>query len=220
MQSRIVIQVGLLVLPWRVRRVALERLFGYRIHPTAWVGKSIVSPRELELGPWANIGHFTAIRGLDRVTMGEGAVIGRGNWIYAIPSGTPTLDHEPDRRPELVIAARAGVGHRHILDCSNAVSIGRHSGLVGHRSQVITHQIDIVTARTRTRPITIGDFCMVGSGSVVLGGAVLPDRSMLGAGSTLRSAFTEPQMIYAGVPAESTGVRLPDDAAFFDPQMR
>ncbi len=213
-------QVVLFVLPWRLRRPLLRRLFGYHIHPTARIGRSIVAVSELEMGPAARIGDLNLVRGLDRLAMGPDSVIGRGNWITAIPRGSEHLAHEGDRRPELLIGTCSGLSSRHLLDCSNTVRIGDYSGLVGYASQLITHQIDMRNARQSTQPITIGDFCMVGTRSILLGGAVLPDRSALGAGSMLRSVFTEQQVIYSGVPAQRTDARIPDNAAFFRPEMR
>jgi acetyltransferase-like isoleucine patch superfamily enzyme len=218
--GRGVIQAALLVLPWALRRRLLARCFGYRIHPTARIGLSIVLVGQLEMGPESHIRSLTVIRAVDRVVMGPGALIGSCNWIFAIPAGSPVLAHEADRRTELLIGTFGGVTSRHLIDCSNTVQIGDYSALVGYGTQVITHQIDVRHARQSTQPVSIGCFCMVGTRSILLGGAVLPDRSMLGAGSTLRTAFAEPQQLYSGVPAQPTGVRLPDDAAYFDPARR
>jgi acetyltransferase-like isoleucine patch superfamily enzyme len=218
--AKVLVQLVAMMLPWSLRRRLLQSAFGYRIHPTARIGACLVLAQKLEMGPGAQIRHLTVIRGVERVNMATGASIGRANWIYAIPPGSPFLMHEPNRRPELLIGTGGGMGNRHLVDCSNTVSIGDYSGLVGYGTQVLTHQIDVRHYCQSTKPITIGKFCMVGTRSVLLGGATLPDRSMLGAGSTLRTAFTEPQQIYSGVPAVPTGVWLPDDASFFDPTLR
>ena len=175
----------------------------------------MIIAKDVQMDAAAKIGDLNLIRGLDRLTMGPASSVGRGNWVYAIPTGSPHLTHEVDRRTELLIGTGAGMSHRHLLDCSNTVRIGDYSGLVGHSTQIITHQIDMLRGRQSTRPVTVGSFCMIGTRSILLGGAVLPDRSVLGAGSTLRSAYTQTQTIYSGVPAQATDVRLPDDAAFF-----
>ena len=51
------------------------------------------------------------------------------------------------------------------------------------------------------RPVLIGDYCFVGTGSIVLSGSVLPSYSVLGAGSVLNKAYEETHMLYAGNPA-------------------
>ena len=50
--------------------------------------------------------------------------------------------------------------------------------------------------------MTVGAYCFVGTNCVLLGGAALPDRSVLGAKSLLNKAFTEPGQLYGGVPAK------------------
>nr|WP_201723967.1 hypothetical protein [Rhodopirellula sp. SM50] len=78
----------------------------------------------------------------------------------------------------------------------------------------MTHSIDVVANRQDARPITIGDYCFIGTDSVVLGGAVLPPRSVLGAKSLLNNEYTDSQQLYAGVPAKRIK-NLPDDAKYF-----
>jgi acetyltransferase-like isoleucine patch superfamily enzyme len=50
-------------------------------------------------------------------------------------------------------------------------------------------------------PIIIGDFCFVGTNVVVLGGAVLPSYSVLGAKSLLNKEIQNQYYLYGGVPA-------------------
>ena len=50
-------------------------------------------------------------------------------------------------------------------------------------------------------PIRIGDYCFVGTNSVILGGSNLPDYSVLGAKSLLNKKCEVPYSLYAGVPA-------------------
>jgi acetyltransferase-like isoleucine patch superfamily enzyme len=63
------------------------------------------------------------------------------------------------------------------------------------------------------RPVTIGDRTMIASNCVLLGGTVIPDRSVLAAGSSASGRFEEPGL-YGGVPAKRVG-DLPEDAKFF-----
>ena len=48
---------------------------------------------------------------------------------------------------------------------------------------------------------TIGDGSWVGGNCTLLAGSVLPPMAILGAGSVLTKAFSEPRSLYAGVPA-------------------
>ena len=50
-------------------------------------------------------------------------------------------------------------------------------------------------------PIRIGAYCLVGTRVTILGGAQLPDQSVLGAGSVLNKAHATTHTLYAGQPA-------------------
>ena len=200
-------------LPWPLRRRILEKLFGYHIAATAHIGLSIVIPGELVMQRGSYIGHGTLARGMDRITLAQEARIGHFNWIYGIPRAHISLSHEPDRRAELVLDDSAVITRRHLIDCSNAIHLGEAAAVVGYRTQLITHGLSMTQAAgLHTKPIELGTCSLVGTGSIVLGGARLPDYSALGAGSTLRSAFSETHSLYSGVPAQLVQ-RIPSDAA-------
>ncbi len=215
MLTRSIVQLLLLLLPWRARRWLLCRLLGYDIHPTATIGLSIIAPsKRLVMRGGARIGHLNLARGMDSIELGEGASISHLNWIYGIPSHASYLQHEAGRRSELVLEEGAGITRRHLVDCSNTVRVGRYALIAGYSTQILTHAIDLHEGRQGTRRVVIGEASMVGTRCLVLGGAVLPAFSALGAGSTLRSAFEETHRIYSGVPAKAVA-DVPRDAKFF-----
>jgi acetyltransferase-like isoleucine patch superfamily enzyme len=210
------IQILIMPLPWSLRRRLLQAIFDYKIDPTAWIGCSIIMPsKRLIMGAGTSIGHLTLARGLEHITLGPGASIGNLNWIYGIPRTDPCLSHEPERRLELILDENASLVHRHLVDCSNTVHLQQGAIIGGHRSQIVSHGLSPRQAfRVYTRPVTLGVYSLVGTGCIVLGGAHLPAYSVLGAGSTLRSAFSETHGVYSGVPA----VRVADiaeDSPFF-----
>jgi acetyltransferase-like isoleucine patch superfamily enzyme len=201
----------LTVLPWALRRRLLCRLLGHRIHPTARIGWAWIQVDRLVMGEGSRIGHLTVCKGLAELQLGVRASIGRANWITAYPPGAPRhFLHEPDRRPVLVLGEHAAITNRHLIDCTNAVEIGPYSTVAGFRSQLLTHSIDLRRGRQSSAPVHIGSYCFVGTACIVLGGSVLPDRCVLGAGSVLRNAFSDPEMLYAGAPARA--VRAIDPA--------
>lgn len=209
------IQAALLPLPWRLRRRLLEALLGYEIHPSARIGLSIVIPyKRLVMGEASHIGHANLVRGMNDVVIGPRASIGHLNWIYAIPADCADLAHEPERRPELILEKGAEITTRHMIDCSSTVQLGVGALVAGHRSQIITHGIDLRRNRQSTKPIAIGKCSMTGTSSTLLGGSSLPDYSVLGAGSMLRSAFSDTHSLYSGVPAKRVS-QLEEDAEFF-----
>jgi acetyltransferase-like isoleucine patch superfamily enzyme len=195
------------LLPWRLRRLVLQRLYGFRLHAESRIGLAWIFPRELVMERGASIGHFTVAKGMDRIAMGERSHIGRLNWISAFPTGTGSAHfaHLRERVPQLVLGEHASITNRHIVDCTERVEIGRFATVAGFRSQILTHSIDLEECRQDARPVTIGDFCFVGTACTILGGAVLPHHSILGAHALLKRAFQEPYRLYAGVPAVAAG---------------
>jgi acetyltransferase-like isoleucine patch superfamily enzyme len=149
----------------------------------------------------ARIGNLTMCKGLSLLKMGEGSRLGNLNWITGFPVGNKDFFAGEERRAELVIGEHAAVTHRHLIDCTNSVRIGRFTTFAGYRSQVLTHSIDLQRCRQASRPIAIGDYCFVGTNCVLLGGSALPDYSVLGASSVLNKAYSDPHQLYAGNPA-------------------
>jgi acetyltransferase-like isoleucine patch superfamily enzyme len=205
----------LLLLPWRLRRPLLQRLYGYRLHPQSRIGLAWVYPRRLVMGAGASIGHLTVVKGLEELLMADFATIGRLNWITGYPSGLPPhFVHQHDRWPELALGTHAAITNRHIVDCTDRIAIGAFATVAGFRSQLLTHSINLETCRQEAKPINIGAYCFVGTACTVLGGANLPDFSVLGAHSLLNKAFSDTHRLYAGVPAEARS-ELSRDLAYF-----
>ena len=204
------------LLPWTVRRRVLERRFGYRLHPTSRIGISWVFPVRLVLEAGAGIGHGTVCKGLSLVHLGENATIGNGNWITGFPEGPSRLfAHQPERRPELIVGPHAAITNRHLIDCTARVSVGAFTTFAGFNSQILTHSIDLAACRQSSAPVTIGEYCFVGTNCVLLGGSALPDRSVLGAKSLLNHAHTEEYYLYGGTPARPIKPLSPENTAYF-----
>jgi len=151
----------------------------------------------------ARIGHLTVCKGLERLQLGESALIGNLNWITAFPKGDSLgfFAREIEREPELVLGPHAAITHRHLIDCTDKILIGDFSTFAGFRSQILTHSIDIALSSQSSAPVTVGKYCFVGTGSILLKGSSLPDKSVLGAGSVLTKSQTEGGSLYAGNPA-------------------
>lgn len=191
------------LMPWSFRRRYLVRFFGFQIDPTASIGLSWILPKRLIMGSHSRIDHLTLCKGLDIVELGDHSFIGRLNWISGFPSSaTNHFQGDVDRRPRLVLGEHAAITNRHIIDCTNEITIGRFTTIAGFRSQFLTHSIDLQLNEQRSHPIRIGDYCFVGTGVIVLGGAILPSKSVLGAGAVLSKKFYEESTLYAGVPAK------------------
>jgi acetyltransferase-like isoleucine patch superfamily enzyme len=123
---------------------------------------------------------------------------------------SPHFGEEKDRKPQLILEEHAAVTHRHLIDCTNSVVIGRFTTMAGWQSQILTHSIDLARNRQASSPVRIGEYCFVGTNSVLLPGSVLPDFCVLGAKSLLNQAFTDRYWLYGGVPARSIKELSPD----------
>ena len=212
---RKIFQLFLLFLPWGVRRRLLNACFSYRIDPAARIGWAWVYPDHLAMGPGARIGHLTLCKGLRELRMGAFSSIGRGNWITGFPAGHDRhFAHETDREPVLEVGDHAAVTNRHLIDCTNRVSLGEYSTLAGFGTQILTHSIDLAASRQSSRPVSIGRYCFVGTASVIVGGARLPDYSVLAAMSLLHADFSDTCTLYGGVPAKAVQALDPDLAYF------
>lgn len=206
----------LLFIPWTLRRKILIKKFGYKIHPTAHIGLSYIYPKYLEMGAGASVGHFNVAIHLDKIVIGENSSIVRSNWITGFPTGTDSkfFSHDKERKSELIIGKESAITKNHHIDCTNYIHIGDFVTIAGYNSQFLTHSIDIYESRQDSHPIEIGDYCFVSTGVRVLGGAKLPDCSVLGAGAVLNKAYTKERMLYVGVPAMPKK-EIPIDAKYF-----
>lgn len=215
MAVRAFLQILLFPLPWSLRRRMLSWLFGYDIAPSARIGFSLVFARECHLGEHARIGHLTMVKGLQTLRLEANGLLGNLNWVTGFPPGRGRhFVLETERWPGLFIGAHAAVTHRHIIDCTDRVTIGAYSTVGGHRSQILTHSIDMRTNRQSCRPTEVGEYCFVGTACVLLKGSRLPNRSVLGPSSVLTKQMSEEGMLYSGVPA--VGLRpMETDKGYF-----
>ena len=193
-----------LLLPWFLKRRVLNSYFGYQIHPKAKIGLSWIFPKTLIMEKGAIIGHFNVAIHLDRIEMDANSNIVRNNWITGFPSNTKSkhFSHQPDRKPEFYLGKNSSITKNHHLDCTHTIKIGKFSTIAGYGSQFLTHSIDVYENRQSSSPIYIGDYTFVSTNVVLLGGACLPNYSVLGAKALLNSYHNKAWYLYAGVPAK------------------
>jgi acetyltransferase-like isoleucine patch superfamily enzyme len=213
---KLFVQAAIVALPWWLKRRVLSAVFKYKLAPSARIGFSWVYPKKLVMEEGSRIGNLCTIINLDEVVLKSHSTMGRGNWVTGFPTGTasPHFAHQKDRVSRLVLGKHSAITKNHHLDCTSPIEIGEFTTLAGYHSQFLTHSINLLESRQEGSPITIGDYCFVGTNVVVLGGAELPSRSVLGAKSLLNKRYTEEWTLYAGVPAlKKCGI--PQSAKFF-----
>jgi acetyltransferase-like isoleucine patch superfamily enzyme len=211
--------VGLL--PSLLKRPLYRLLFGYRIGRRVRIGLAMLDAISVDLADGTEIGHFNAVtrvgifrtgrevrigsfnlfRGGSQVSLGDYATVMRFNVLNAIP------DHDCTTDPVSVLELGAGAivvsGHR--VDFTDRVTIGRNVIVGGRNSSFWTHN------RQQTAPITIGDFCYLGSEIRIAPGSSLPERCILGLGAVLSGAIETPGSLVGGVPARVLRPLTPDD---------
>jgi len=101
----------------------------------------------------------------------------------------------------LTIGIGGAITSRHYVDLNGDVTIGRMTIVAGVRSTLLTHSIDLGKSCQRVSKITIGDYVFVGTNSVILSGASIPDQSVIAAGSLVRGVLSSSWSLYGGVPA-------------------
>lgn len=204
------------LLPWSLKRRVLQRRFGFEIHPTARIGLSWIFPVQLKMAAHSRIGHLNVAIHAEKIELGEFATIGRRNWITGFPlhSASGHFAHQQDRMPALIVGRHSAITKNHHIDCTHQVTFGAFCTMAGYYSQILTHSVDIYENRQDSQPVSIGDYCFIGTNVVILGGAILPDKSVLGAKSLLAKALDQPCWLYGGVPARALK-QLPPSAKYF-----
>jgi acetyltransferase-like isoleucine patch superfamily enzyme len=204
----------MVVLPAPLRRELGRRLLGWDIHPTAYIGRSVILVRHLAMGPGASIGPRNVIRNLELLRLEEGASIATRNHIIGWPLGSTLFPHSPNRDPSLIVGRHAMITVGHEIDCCDRVEIGDYSALAGFNSQILTHSLNLVRDRQEARPVVIGDRSAVMSACILQSGARVPSRSIVSAGSVVTTKLKKELTLYRGNPAEPVRA-LPETLQYF-----
>jgi serine acetyltransferase len=202
------------VLPSSARLWVGRHLLGWDVHPTASIGPTVIAARTVTIGPRSRIGSFNLIKGLEELTMGEEAQIGFFNWISGAPLSSGLFPGSPKRHPALRMGNGAAVTGRHLIDCTDSVTIGDFATISGWRTSIFTHSVNLVSNRQKATPVRIGERAAVLTNSLLLSGTRVPARTIISAGSVVNTVLTEELALYSGNPAVK--IRdLPADLGYF-----
>lgn len=200
------------LLPAGGAKNSLLRRLGHDVSPTARAAMNLVLRVErFELAPGASVGRFNLFKDLKQVRLAPGARIGRMNLVSAHPVYARLY---PDGA-SLTLGPKAKVTSRHSLDCSGGVEVGELASVAGRQSVLLTHSVDLERDAQVAHPIVVGERSFVGARCLILGGASLPPRSVLAAGSVLTRGAERRQGVWAGAPAKW---RSEKGGAWFDRQ--
>jgi len=178
------------ILPSPLKCRAL-RLLGNEIGGSVYIGFSLLQVRHIVLRGNAYIGHGNIFRNLQYLELGNESRINR--WNYFTSGG---YEHG-----SLVMGARSSISMRHYFDVCAEVEIGNDTIVAGIRSTFYTHSkgIDVVDY---VKPITIADWCYIGSNVCFLPGATVGSHCFVGMGAVLVGNHSDDEFVLlAGNPA-------------------
>jgi len=156
----------------------------------------------MTLGSGARIGHLNLMRSLENIEMGDGAIISNLNWISAHPKADDKFFQKyKARQPSLILGRESAITSKHIIDCTDKVTLGKYSTIAGYNSQLFTHSIDLVESEQSCAAITIGEYCFIGTRCTILPGVEIANKVVTGAGSVLIRNLEKGKGLYAGQPA-------------------
>ncbi|HSH51552.1 MAG TPA: acyltransferase [Bacteroidales bacterium] len=196
----ILMQVLLLPFPWSIRKYLLNFLSGFSIHKRAKIGISIILADRVIMEEGALITHFNFVNKLDCLHMKTHSKIGRSNWVTGANSKAKMFS-DSNRKCELILGKHTRITAKHHIDCTGGVYIGDFTTVAGIQSQILSHSVDIKLSKQVAGPVYIGKYCFIGTSSIILMGAQLPDYCVLGAGAVLNKKYEKSYQLYAGNPA-------------------
>ena len=179
---------ALLPSSWKVRWL---RWRGHDVHPSAYIGFSILNAERIEIGEDARILHGNVFSRVHAVRIGAGSTIGYFNRITCARGETGTL----------TLGKNVLVTLRHYFNLSADIVIGDNSTIGGHRTELITHGLAPSSTKVVRRGITIGDWCSVGSSVCLVPGAAIAEGTFVGMGAVVVGQFQETYVLLGGSPA-------------------
>jgi acetyltransferase-like isoleucine patch superfamily enzyme len=201
------------ILPGWLKRPIYRHVYGYRIGKRVSIGFGVVffgvpncqleddvrirpfnvfwRTGRLSIGEHARIGPFNLFRGGTVISIGPFVTILRTNVFNSILD--PDLVNVPE--PILQLGPGSVVTTGHWLDFTDRITLGPHSIVGGRHSSFWTH------SRQRTRPITIGAHCYLGSEARVAPGVEVPCLCVVALGSVLIGRIEQERSLVGGNPA-------------------
>jgi acetyltransferase-like isoleucine patch superfamily enzyme len=206
---------AVVILPSFLKILIYRRVFGYKFGKGVKIGLSWLSVRRLEIGDHVFISHFVRFKNIPEVKIGNYVTIGVGNTFTSTYEFTNERSlTERGNRPTLIIGDHCGIAMLHYFDIQDTLTVGSYTTIAGKGSVFFTHYLDVVNATQATKPIHIGEYCMLGSSVQFAPGVSVPNFCVVAMGAVVTEEFTETHCLIAGNPA--TIIRnLPEDAAYF-----
>ncbi|MBO0347859.1 hypothetical protein J0895_01790 [Phormidium pseudopriestleyi FRX01] len=209
---KLVLAILLAILP-SIFKIPLYRwLFQYDIGKNVRIGLTIfVQVEDCTIGDGVNIGHFNCFYRTQKIDLGNFTKIGafnlfRGGEQINIGCYSTILRYNTFNsiiNPELVnptepilqLGKAVFIAAGHWLDFTDKIMIGDNTIIGGRNSSLWTHN------RQRTRSISIGCNCYLGSEIRVAPGVQVASFCIIALGSVLMGTFDTSEVLIAGNPA-------------------
>src|SRR4051794_15266731 len=127
--KKALVQLLVLFLPWRLRRLVLTKLLGFAIEETARIGLTLILADEVSMAGGTRLGHFNYVGRLDLLQLDDDATIGNFNWITGLSRrlNSPFFARKTNRRSDLVLGRCSMIAHQHYIDCTDRIVLGAFS---------------------------------------------------------------------------------------------
>ena len=186
------------IFPARVKPWLYRRLLHWKIGKNVRVGLTYINGTQVVIGDDVKIGHFNLIMTFKVLEIGSQVLIKNFNHFVS----SPRVSHWPCC---LKIGSRAKIMSHHYMDGYGKIEIGENTTIGGRESQFWSHTLSLKGDKMVLTPleIYIGKNVYVGARSVLLE-CVIPDNSVVGAGSVVTRAFQkeDARILIAGNPAQ------------------
>ena len=198
MRYRICLSLLVAIVPSnRLRLFLYRRLLGYEIGAGSRIGAlNLIACQHFRLGPGATIGRFNVFRGAFAFSAGPRLFVGHRN-VFTCPD---RLDAPALRARGYARAIKFGadclVNDGHYLDGHGHISVGNGTWIAGRDSQFHTHG-----ASARDRDIAIGAGCFIGSAVRFAPGSAVGDACVVGLGSVVVGRIDAREALVSGFPA-------------------
>ena len=73
------ISILVVLMPWKIKRFLLIKIWKYDIHPKARIGLAYIFPKKLKMESGSRIQHFTVAINLDSLILKKNSSINRSN---------------------------------------------------------------------------------------------------------------------------------------------
>lgn len=183
-------------------KILYYRAKGAKIGKKCRIGMSLIEAERLEMGDHVHIGHFNLMWRLKSLKLETGSRLTSMNWLTGARMGSFRLGRN------------SAITRFHFLEASGNIDIGANTIIAGRNSHFFTHGISS-TNLDDVRPITIGDWCYIGSSSRFVPGSGVSYGTFVGMGSVVTKNLEDKYVLVAGVPA-MVKKKLSSNDVYFD----